>query len=77
MRDRILAAANEAGLRLFSGSCSEVYREHLYDRLRKPDLPIARRLGRTSLMTEVHPTLEPEKLRARASALRSLIEKVS
>jgi dTDP-4-amino-4,6-dideoxygalactose transaminase len=74
LRDKILAEAGARGLRLFSGSCSEAYLEHAFDDLPRPDLPVARRLGRTSLATEVHPTLDPERLAERAAALREIIE---
>jgi hypothetical protein len=37
--------------------------------MERPDLPIARRLGATSLMLEVHPTLRPELIERRAAAL--------
>ncbi|HYE29636.1 MAG TPA: DegT/DnrJ/EryC1/StrS family aminotransferase [Allosphingosinicella sp.] len=72
-REEILARAAEAGLRLFTGSCSEVYLERAFDDLPRPDLPNARALGRASLMVEVHPTLRPERLRARAEKLAELI----
>ncbi len=59
-RDRIVAEANALGAPLFSGSCSEIYRERAFDgtgyRPAAP-LPNAQRLGETSLMTLVHPTL--------------------
>lgn len=75
-RDRILAEAANHGLRLFSGSCSEVYLERAFDHLPRPDLPVTRRLGRVSLATEVHPTLDPDAIRDRALALRKIVETV-
>ncbi|MDQ2879216.1 MAG: DegT/DnrJ/EryC1/StrS aminotransferase family protein [Pseudomonadota bacterium] len=77
LRDQVLARATECGLRVFSGSCSEVYLEHAFDDLPRPDLPVARRLGRTSLMTEIYPTLDPEALADRAAALRDIIASVA
>jgi dTDP-4-amino-4,6-dideoxygalactose transaminase len=65
-RDRILEAVNAAGATCRSGSCSEVYLEKAFDGTgaRPPErLPVARRLGETSLMFEVHPTLGPERMR--------------
>jgi dTDP-4-amino-4,6-dideoxygalactose transaminase len=62
-RDRILAAAGELGVPIFSGSCSEVYLEKAFERhaLRPRErLPVARELGETSLMFLVHPTLLAE-----------------
>jgi dTDP-4-amino-4,6-dideoxygalactose transaminase len=74
-RDRILAEAGEAGLRVFSGSCSEIYREAAFSDMEQPVLPVARSLGETSLMVEVHPTLHPERLRARADLLASIVRR--
>ncbi|MEA3015316.1 MAG: hypothetical protein QOI38_38 [Sphingomonadales bacterium] len=71
-RERILASANAEGIRLFSGSCSEVYLEAAFDDLPRPDLPVARRLGETSLMMEVHPTLRPDLVRRRAERLAQI-----
>lgn len=76
LRDRILARAGEAGLRVFSGSCSEVYLEKAFDGLPRPDLPVAASLGRRSLMVEVHPTLRPEALERRARALAEIVRDV-
>jgi dTDP-4-amino-4,6-dideoxygalactose transaminase len=75
-RQEILARAGEAGLRLFSGSCSEVYLEEAFRDLPKPDLPNARAMTRSSLAVEIHPTLKPDRLRARAEALANLIRSV-
>jgi dTDP-4-amino-4,6-dideoxygalactose transaminase len=71
-RERILAAANAEGITLFSGSCSEVYLEAAFDDLPRPDLPVARRLGETSLMMEVHPTLRPDLVRRRAERVAQI-----
>jgi dTDP-4-amino-4,6-dideoxygalactose transaminase len=76
LRDTILARAGEAGLRLFSGSCSEVYLEQAFEGLKRPDLPVARSLGRRSLMVEVHPTLRPDLLARRAEALARIAKDV-
>ncbi|HEX8216758.1 MAG TPA: DegT/DnrJ/EryC1/StrS aminotransferase family protein [Allosphingosinicella sp.] len=75
-RDRILARANAEGIRLFSGSCSEVYLEAAFDDLPRPTLPVARRLGETSLMMEVHPTLRPELTRRRAERVAEIAREV-
>jgi dTDP-4-amino-4,6-dideoxygalactose transaminase len=75
-RDEILQRGSEAGLQLFSGSCSEVYRERAFADLARPDLPIAHSLGELSLMTEVHPTLDPERLERRAETLAKVVRQV-
>ncbi|WP_435980191.1 DegT/DnrJ/EryC1/StrS family aminotransferase [Psychrobacter sp. DM4] len=59
-RNRIITEINEMGIPCFSGSASEVYLEKAFDNngLRPTNrLPIAQRLGETSLMFLVHPTL--------------------
>jgi dTDP-4-amino-4,6-dideoxygalactose transaminase len=75
-RNEIIRRASDAGLRVFSGSCSEVYREKAFADLPIPDLPKARHLGKRSLMVEVHPTLQPGLLRDRAAALADIIQSV-
>jgi dTDP-4-amino-4,6-dideoxygalactose transaminase len=75
-RDEILRRAGEAGVKVFSGSCSEIYLEDAFSDMARPDLPVARELGRTSLMMEVHPTLRPERLKARASILAQIVREV-
>jgi dTDP-4-amino-4,6-dideoxygalactose transaminase len=60
-RDRLLAAILERGVPCFSGSCSEIYREAAFEgnpAVPKQPLPVAVELGETSLMWQVHPTLE-------------------
>ena len=59
-RDRIVEAITELGVPCYQGSCSEVYLEKAFDNTGwRPDerLPVARKLGETSLMFLVHPTL--------------------
>jgi dTDP-4-amino-4,6-dideoxygalactose transaminase len=64
-RDRIVRAVVARGVPCFSGSCSEIYLERAFaDAELQPAerLPMARELGETSLMFQVHPTLEEEDL---------------
>jgi dTDP-4-amino-4,6-dideoxygalactose transaminase len=64
-RDRIMTAIAAAGVPCFSGSCSEIYLEKAFDRpgLRPAEpLPVAHKLGETSLMFLIHPTLEDQDL---------------
>lgn len=75
-RDEILRRSGEAGLRVFSGSCSEVYLERAFADLPRPDLPNAASLGYRSLMVEVHPTLRPELVAIRAAALAGIVSEV-
>ena len=59
-RDRIIEEINSAGIPCYQGTCSEVYLEKAFDGTGwRPTqrLPIAKRLGDTSLMFLVHPSL--------------------
>ena len=59
-RDRIIDLINSRGISCTQGSCSEMYLEKAFDNtsLRpKERLPVAKKLGETSLMFLVHPTL--------------------
>ena len=73
LRKQITARARHAGLRLFTGSCSEVYCEAAFRDLPRPDCPVAARIGDTSLMVEVHPTLRPDLLQRRAEQLSAIL----
>lgn len=75
-RDALLRRAAEEGIRLFSGSCSEVYLEGAFADMEKPDLPNARRLTGASLMVEVHPTLRPDLTERRAVRLAEIAREV-
>jgi dTDP-4-amino-4,6-dideoxygalactose transaminase len=76
LRSMILRRAAAAGLRVFSGSCPEIYRERAFMDLPQPDCPAARTLGARSLMVEVHPTLSPDLLQMRAAALAEIARAV-
>ena len=76
LRARIIAEAQREGLAVFSGSCPEIYREQAFADLAVTRLPVARELGETALMFEVHPTLDPDLLRQRASAVAAIAANV-
>jgi len=79
-RDRIIAALGEHGVPAFSGSCSEVYLEKAFDgSSSRPAerLPTARRLGETSLMFLVHPTLTEAEIAQTCTALAEVLEQAS
>lgn len=64
-RDRILAQMTARGLPLFSGSCSEIYREQTFaapGHHPASALPVAQELGETSLCFLVDPTWSAEEL---------------
>ena len=77
-RDRILSEISALGYPAFSGSCSEIYLEKCFqDAGLGPAqrLPVARKLGETSLMFLVHPTITPEQMTGYAQAVRSVVQK--
>jgi len=76
LRSEILKRSVEAGLRVFSGSCSEIYLEQAFSDLPRPDCPVSRSLGARSLMVEVHPTLRQDLLRRRAGRLAEIAMQV-
>jgi len=76
LRSTILERCASAGLRVFSGSCSEIYREKAFADLPEADCPVSRSLGARSLMVEVHPTLRPDLLKLRADRLAEIASDV-
>jgi dTDP-4-amino-4,6-dideoxygalactose transaminase len=71
-RDRIVEEINALGVPCFQGSCSEVYLEKAFDNTSfrpKESLAIAKKLGETSLMFLVHPTLAPDEIAKTCSVL--------
>jgi dTDP-4-amino-4,6-dideoxygalactose transaminase len=76
LRSEIMRRSFEEGLRVFSGSCPEIYLEGAFEGLPAPTCPNARRLSGTSLMVEVHPTLRQDLLKRRAERLSTIIAEV-
>ncbi|NRQ01162.1 DegT/DnrJ/EryC1/StrS aminotransferase family protein [Marinobacterium sp. xm-d-530] len=75
-RDSIMAKINESGVPCFSGSCSEVYLEKAFDRTgwRPAErLPVAKRLGESSLMFLCHPTLTQAEINKTCSVLSQVV----
>ena len=75
-RDAIMAEINSAGVPSFSGSCSEVYLEKAFDGTGwRPDerLPVAKRLGETSLMFLCHPTLTQVEIEKTCAVLSKVV----
>jgi dTDP-4-amino-4,6-dideoxygalactose transaminase len=75
-RERIVEALNAEGIPCISGSCSEIYLEKAFDgtdlRPAEP-LCVARRLGETSLMFMVHPTMAEPDILDTAAAIRKVM----
>lgn len=79
-RDRILAEAHEAGLPVFVGSCSEIYREQTFAARGigpRTALPVARELGETSLAFLVDPSWTEERIGALAQTMRRICERAT
>ncbi|MEC9368148.1 MAG: DegT/DnrJ/EryC1/StrS family aminotransferase [Pseudomonadota bacterium] len=76
-RDDVLRALIAGGVKTFSGSCPEIYREEAFADMTVEPRPVACQLGETSLMFEIHPTLDPDGLRSKAQAARRIIDSFS
>ncbi|TDW27139.1 dTDP-4-amino-4,6-dideoxygalactose transaminase [Rhizobium azibense] len=74
-RDEILVNLNTAGVSCFAGSCSEIYLEKAFANLAQPArrLPVAQKLGETSLALLVDPSLTEEAVHQNARALREAV----
>ena len=60
-RDRVVDSIAAEGIPCFVGSCPEIYLERAFEGLRPTErLPVAKELGETSVMLQVHPTLSDE-----------------
>ncbi len=75
-RDRIMLEINEQGVPCFTGPCAEVYLEEAFDRsnLRPPErLPMAKKLGETSLAFLLHPTLTDTEIDTTCDVVKSVL----
>ncbi|MEK5754851.1 DegT/DnrJ/EryC1/StrS aminotransferase family protein [Acinetobacter variabilis] len=78
-RDRIMTEINAEGVPCFSGSCSEVYLEHAFDGTPwrpKERLKNAQKLGETSLMFLVHPTLTENNIQTTKDVIQQVISRI-
>lgn len=76
-RDRIIKEINKSNVPCFSGSCSEVYLEKAFeDTEYRPKIRLenAKKLGNTSLMFLVHPTLTKKEITKTHTVLASVME---
>ena len=79
-RDRIMAEINALSVPCFSGSCSEVYLEKAFEGTPwRPAqrLQNAQKLGESSLMFVVHPTLSERSLQKTVDAIQQVIARIS
>lgn len=78
-RDRIMNVIHELGTPCYSGSCSEVYLEKAFDNTPwRPEqrLENAKKLGETSLMFLVHPTLTKDNIENAIQNITTVICKI-
>jgi len=79
-RDKIINEIISMGVPCYSGSCSEVYLEKAFqnkDFCPKARLKNAKKLGETSLMFLVHPTLESEEIKRTCEAIKSVMTRAA
>jgi dTDP-4-amino-4,6-dideoxygalactose transaminase len=74
-RDRIMTAIQMEGIPCFSGICSEIYLEKAFPEELRPQVPrkVARELGETSLMFQVHPTLSEQDMQDTCQAVEKVM----
>lgn len=76
-RERLVQEIANRGIPCISGTCPEIYREKAFAGMPSvPDqrLPVARELGETSWMIQVHPTLTESTMKERANILKELCD---
>jgi dTDP-4-amino-4,6-dideoxygalactose transaminase len=73
-RDRVLTALAAEGCPGWSGSCPEIYREKAFASQDYPVLPVAKRLGETSIMLPVHPTLGKSDIEQLITTIRKVFQ---
>lgn len=74
-RNEIIHALQAEGVSCYMGSCSEVYKEKSFVSANlspKEDLKVAKELGETSLMFNVHPTLEVSDIEKVCEAVKKV-----
>lgn len=81
-RDRIQNEIAAHGIPVTSGSCSEIYLEAAFEgsSLASPPskrLPVAKELGETSLMFQVHPGITENQLDMAADLIRSVVSRAT
>jgi dTDP-4-amino-4,6-dideoxygalactose transaminase len=75
-QEKIIGAINEAGVPCYSGSCSEVYLEKAFESTTfRPSsrLPVAKKLGESSIVFLVHPTISVKKIKKAGETIRKIL----
>lgn len=79
-RDRIVDEINARGVPCYQGSCSEVYLEKAFDNTNfRPETPLktAKKVGETSLMFLVHPTLNAAEITKSCEVISDVCQSAS
>lgn len=79
-RDKIIDEINQQGVPCYQGSCSEVYLEKAFENTKfRPEerLPVAKKLGETSLMFLVHPTLTEKEMNKTCKVISKVLKSAS
>lgn len=75
-RDKIVDEITNLGVPCYQGTCSEIYLEKCFEHTNfkpKHRLPVAQKLGETSLMFLVHPTLTKKEISKTCSAIDKIL----
>lgn len=76
-RNRVMEVINHHGVPCFSGSCGEIYLEKAFSSIGIGPIgrmSVARELGETSLMFQVHPTLDAAEIELAGNVVKQVIE---
>jgi len=75
-RNKIINEINQLGIACYSGSCSEIYLEKAFDDKFRPRerFKNAQKLGETTLMFLVHPTLTTNEIQNTCDAIKSVMQ---
>jgi hypothetical protein len=78
-RNRLMESLVARGVVCTTGSCSEIYLERAFPQAMWPKqrLPVARELGVTSLMFQVHPTLSEQNMRKIAQTIEEVVSEAA
>jgi len=78
-RDMIMAEINSRGVPCFTGACPEIYRERAFTDIygEQPSQPVAKALGETSLMMNVHPGITPDLATSCAGVVQSVMNQAT
>lgn len=79
-RDRIVSEINNLNVPCYTGSCSEVYLEKAFENQSfkpKKRLKNAKKLGETSLMFLIHPSLKMHEVKSTCKAISLVLNKAS